>query len=552
MKNKIIAFFLIIMYLIFSIRINVYAVESEIHANIYSKTVFEKDATDVVTFLRENFQYSGNGLPKQVKYHTTFSIKGTSDGRGGTTGSYSIYINTASNQKLQIGENISEEDAKSKYGLPNDANPYSAEWPGNIVVEIAAGMGSSTEGWKYEVNVIKIDTDHDLANIQIDEGLFDNEAIEEQERQEDSIQDTVGALKSIKDFIESFLHNPVGAMVNLLCDVVINLFGDICQTLANFVQTGFVIGNTTVETLKPKPVPVFSYNYLIMNQGYNDYTNVSTEEPAEYNDTTIKIENEGYGFTPDTKIPVAIVDFESLARNKISNLDANFFVEDNDQTHSAFWRAIRNFVVVTVRILIFLASALLLTLLIINAVNLASSTITPIERSKIIEGFEEFAKIIFMLIGTVIIMAIGIYSNQMIFNVVEGSNDTNTAETKELPIRVYVEEAKYSFSTTDTGYTRYMASIDNVDMYEKKAFYSVSYFGMALTNLIIAVIMLARMIMMFGLAIMGPLIVIQFILNKFIEVKIIPISYQKWAIWFIALSMIQTLLAIGYVVMKGV
>ena len=554
MKKKIFVIFLIALYMLFSIRLNTYAVVSSIDANIYSETVFSKDSSDVVTFLRENFQYNGSTLPKQIKYHTTFSIQGTSNGNGGTTGKYTIYINTASGKKLQIGKDINEQEAKNTYGLPDNVNPYtSPTWEGNIVLEMRAGTGSSTEGWKYEVHVVKIDTQNDLADIKIDESNFGDQAIEEQEKKEDEVENTLNNLKSLWDFVQAFTHNPVGAIVNLFCDAIINLIGDICQTLANFFQTGFVVGNTVGETIKPKPIPVFTYDYLKANQGYNQYTNVSTEEPkGEYDGTNrIKIANEGYGFTQATKIPVAIVDFESLAKNKVSNLDANFLIEDKNQTHSVLWRTIRNAVAVIIRIIIFLAMAILLTMLIINALAIASSAITPIERSERIGGIHDFAKAILMLVGSVVIMAIGIYSNLMIFNIADNSKNTNKIQTNELPIRVYVEEAGYSFSTTTTGYIRYMASIDNVDMFGEKAVYSISYLGMAALNLFLAVIMFARMIIIFGLAILGPLIVIQYALQRMVQVKIIPINYQTWAIWFILISAFQALMAIGYVIVKN-
>ena len=132
-------------------------------------------------------------------------------------------------------------------------------------------------------------------------------------------------------------------------------------------------------------------------------------------------------------------------------------------------------------------------------------------------------------------MAICLYGSEAIFSQIDEE------DTYELPIRVNVEETKYSFSTTVTGYVRYMASIEDVDKYAEKAFYSFGYIFLALINLLAVVMMLVRM---FGLWILSILWAIIATMNIF-DKKII-MSYKTWVELYISLSIIQIVVTMGY------
>ena len=494
----------------------------------YQNVIEKEQKKEIEMKLEVSYNYTGE-YKEIMKLHTEISYDKNHQ--------KTISIGTGEYQYKKT--NVSENNLE-RYG--RKSGDTSTTW--EVVLIAKAVHNVISEGTKQieQVKVTAIYPEGDPIVDKIEEG----EVVETGKTKEDKIVD---AWNSLFDFANAFEHNPAGTLTCLACDVTINLLGDICQTFANFFQTGFVKGDTLAETIRPKLLPVFTYDYLKDNPGYNDYTNVSKEKPKEDFKGEI-IEKNNYGFTDETKIPVVIVDLEAIARNKINTIDANFFVEDKDETHSSIWIFLRNTVVIIIRIVIFLSASLLLTVLIINAIGLASSTLTPAKRKKKINIIQNFVKSVIMLVSTVVIMAIGLYLNQMIFNVVDGSTATSYSETKELPMRVYVEEAGYTFSTTTTGYLRYMASISNVDKAEEKTKFAFTYLIYAISNLLLTLIMFARMIAIFGLAIIGPIIVIQDVIQELVPIGIVRISYKKWATWFLLISAFQALLAAGYAILN--
>lgn len=546
----IVMFFLIIVF--FSNTIYAYT-HNEVTISIVTNEEEGRKTSDVIADLRKLGCKLDSLYDGKMKIDTTIKfekkqteVSGDDDGGRAKSTTY-YYVKIGNSDTIKLTENQFE-----KFG--GSGKTEGASWKIVLQVKYQANEHGKDDNEDQLVQGYKIVTTDIYYGDNIPElPDYEGEKIDvDRKSQSEVVKDTFGIVFKLVDFAKAFEHNPGGTLGCLACDVIINTLGDICQTFANFFQTGFVVGESITETIRPKLLPVFTYDYLVSNPGYDKYTNVAKAEPSEGYDgvNRIKIENQEYGFTEETKIPVAIVDFEALARNKVSNLDANFLIDDKNDTHSVIWRTLRNAVAVIIRIVIFLSAAFLLTILIINAIAIATSSITPIERKARIDSIQNFAKAVFMLIGTVVIMAIGIYSNIMIFNIVDNAKNTNEIETNELPIRVYVEEARYSFSTTTTGYMRYMASIDNVDKAKEKAKYSFTYLMMAIFNLFFAILMFIRMLAIFGLAIIGPLIVIQDVIQDIIPIAIVQINYRTWAIWFLMISVFQALMAIGCAILK--
>ena len=113
-----------------------------------------------------------------------------------------------------------------------------------------------------------------------------------------------------------------------------------------------------------------------------------------------------------------------------------------------------------------------------------------------------------------------------------------------------VQEAGYSFSTNPTGYIRYVAGIENHELCGKKILYTSTYLVLAIINLIVMIIMIARTIGMWLLGVLGPIIVALHVLNVDDKFKI---KYQDWAKWYLTLAMVQVVLAlISYITLKVV
>lgn len=99
----------------------------------------------------------------------------------------------------------------------------------------------------------------------------------------------------------------------------------------------------------------------------------------------------------------------------------------------------------------------------------------------------------------------------------------------------------YSFSTTPTGYIRYMANIGNIYLYGKRALYVVAYIGLSIANLIATIAMIIRMILMMFLAVIGFIIIIKYILkSQNASTK----GYFVWIKMYAGLASVQVIFAV--------
>ena len=267
---------------------------------------------------------------------------------------------------------------------------------------------------------------------------------------------------------------------------------------------------------------------------------MQTEQPINVD---ISNENTGetkYGFSSKTLIPVIPVDTFTMARGKIEIFDPNFLVVDTsihtDQT--SIWFTIRHIVTIAIRGMIFIVSGILLLGLIWHGIHLVGMSITPTQRRDHMEGLHTFAISILLLIGTLIIISLGIYINKMF-----ASYNNIDSGTVELPIRVNVKEANYSFSTTRTGYIRYMAQIKNPNLIGHKIMYTAEYVILAVINLVIAVFFLVRMLVMAGLAAYGFIIVGARVIGR---ENLLPLGYRNWVLWYLRIASFQTILVFAY------
>ena len=150
-----------------------------------------------------------------------------------------------------------------------------------------------------------------------------------------------------------------------------------------------------------------------------------------------------------------------------------------------------------------------------------------------------------MLVGSILIINLCTYFTDTILNSVK------VAETNEAPVRVILEDENkiYSFSTTFTGYLRYMSDISKVSKISEKISYTLFYTICVWVNIIAVLAMFIRTIALMILSVAGPIIAVAYAINKETVAKI---KYKDWIIHYIIWSSIQIGCAIVYIIILTV
>ena len=246
-------------------------------------------------------------------------------------------------------------------------------------------------------------------------------------------------------------------------------------------------------------------------------------------------------FEESSKIPVMTGDWYNAAVGHIDIFDVNFLTGNKNHDEGSIWMIIRNFAVACINITIYAASAIILITLFIYGIQiLVGSFKNPEEEAEFKSKLNKFATSVATLIGCVLIMALCIFGSNALFNSYESTN------TEELPIRVNVEGAGYSFSTTPTGYIGYMAKSNDVKRCVEKFAYTIAYIVMVWGNVAIIAIMLARTATMWILAVIGPITAVLCIFD--IQTRF---DFRRWIRLFVLLSSMQVILSfINMIILK--
>lgn len=318
-----------------------------------------------------------------------------------------------------------------------------------------------------------------------------------------TIYTTFQIAKAVVDIVRDFFRNPFGTLVSIFMGIV-GIIGDAIQWVANTIQTD--------ESNKVK----YSYDELsdpnIDTDNKNKYTNVGEYEEGAKVIKGVDLsydENEnGYpDFVQETEIPVMVGDLYNIAVGHIDFFDINFLngqketKGDGTLKHEddSKWTIMRNFAAVFIRISIYISSMILLMSLIWYGIKIVRNSLgNPMARAKAKEGLERFEKSLLMLISSILIMGLCIFGSRAMVAGIE-------EESYELPIRVNVEDV-YSFSTTITGYVRYLSLTIDVSEWMQKSVYTILYIILAIVNLVFVILMLARTFLVLFLAILGPVI----------------------------------------------
>lgn len=432
-------------------------------------------------------------------------------------------------------------------------------WPAFIVIS------SNEEAWGnlyyYRAKLKEIYTGDDMENIDsvaIDDKIYNfigemvqdpvtdvvDKGIDAAEGIFKFVTDVVpGIIGGIKDLKGNLEKNFVGTIITGLLDLL-KFVADILQMLANSFQT-FNLGTDSDFTI------TYSADYLytdgagkINDEGSGNrdmFTKVGEYEKEDKNNkkaNTIYIDGKNEGFTKDTPIPVIPGDLYYVALGDIALLDINFLTIDESvhKNDNSFWKPIRNFASAFIHIIFYIAAAILVIMLIIDGIKIVANNFkSPEERARHVEALQRFALSLIMLIGTIVIMAITIYGSKAIFSGIKKD------ESNQGPIRVNVKEAAYSFSTTVTGYYRYMSEIEDVDRYLEKGKYTLAYVVLVIVNLIVMIFMFFRMLGMMVLAMVGSVVAVLHGLNISGGM-----TYKTWVELYIRLALVQVIMGIMY------
>lgn len=383
---------------------------------------------------------------------------------------------------------------------------------------------TSEKEWKELKNLNKKRLEKEL-DIKADLSSFGEKIANADEKEED-------IKKKLDEITSKLSENFLGTAFSYFLGLIRDSIGDTLQKLANNIT--FYNGDIT-----------YSYDQLNSNAGskYNEYTKVS-KEMKKGNDSQIVYdikeidskEEEDKRFNEETEIPVIMMDLYNVAAGNIPMFDINF-LENNEGEHPDEWLTIRNFFSSIIHFVIYLVAASMILMLIYTGIQIVMhSNDSPEKKKKSKDAMERFTVSIVMLVGSIVICALCVYGNSWIFDTIKLSDSGN-----EGPIRVYSREAGYSFSTTITGYFRYMAEIQGVNRCLEKGSYTFAYIAVAFVNLLLAAFMFIRVIIIMFLACAGPIIAG----CKVWDIKT-PISFKTWTKLYVSLAIIPVLFTIVY------
>ena len=313
------------------------------------------------------------------------------------------------------------------------------------------------------------------------------------------IRSNVGIFGKLGDLKKKIQTKLLECITNLVLGAFRSIFGDFPQTVANSIESSSDGTKVFFKTM-------YSYDELKKDGkgSLNKYTNVGTYEEGAKKEwqkviDVTKKDVDDTSFDKDTEIPVMKGDWYNIAVNHISLFDINFLTGTPSNKNS-IWLFIRNFAAILIRISFYIACAILLSSLIVNGIRIIMhATDSPEHQITAKSQIERLASSVALLLSSILIMGLCIFGTEAIYNTIskEGSY--------ELPIRVNVESAGYSFSTTIAGYMRYMYDIQDLDRIGEKFLYVFAYIILSWVNLAMVIIMFFRVIALWGLSIAGPI-----------------------------------------------
>ena len=434
---------------------------------------------------------------------------------------------------------VSEDELRNTYGCyyenPKEGDSWNVIWK----VSGSAWMYDYTKGERFldiRINEIYTGPDNNEEDYKYGKSISDDDgkiidgdtAPTPSEAASDIIE---GIGKTVITFKDNFEKNKLGTILSYLLDFFKMCWGDAPQFVINMIQTSN------------------AHNFYTKNELLNDgedgdvnkYTQVSNYKATSAKEWQQEIDVNMNGeddvrFDVETEIPVVIADVYNMAIGHIDFFDINFLTGNAHHDSGSPWSILRDIAASFIHVSLYLSSMILIIILIITGIRIVFNNFkTPEENVKVKEQLEKFGTSVAMLVGTVIIMSLCIFGVGAVFESLEQRT------TYELPIRVNVQAANYSFSTTPTGYVSYMASNQDVNQYAEKGIFVATYILLVWINVFMMAVMFIRMLGLWLLSIVGPITAALSIFN--VEGSI---NFNKWVNLYISFSFIQIFVAIIY------
>ena len=505
---------------------------------------------DIRAQLKTNFtNFDESYLKNEMVIETFIRIKQASNNK------YEVYIGNCSKKvyykkafsSYSWGgkDTFSINDLKSIFGLNENITKVDdgQTWNVNIIAKTCTYyVGRSTEYCSVILKAIYAGEDiNKIYEIKIDDSSYEEENT-------NKIDDAVEIFNFVKTAKKWLGKNPLGAIAAFFAHLPRTL-GDIFQYWANIVQT-LPDGNAGHFGV------TYKYEKLVTgdDKEYNKYINAgkNNEETSAIKTIDVQKDKNGNGideFKKQTPISYAIVDLYTVGIGNIDFFDINFLtgnksvkyekdldgnkIEVARHSSNSIWMKFRNIVAALVRLGIYATASILLVGLIWNGINIVRHTFdnpeAQVESKKIIG---KLANAVFALVGTIVVMAICIYANESVLKFI-GQSDTY-----ELPIRVNVENV-YSFSTTFTGYARYMSITSDPDQGLQIIGSAFEYMVFALADFVVAIIGIGRILVIWALSVWGPIMSIRYVFEKQNQ-----LSLRRWAVIYASAVLIQIPIAL--------
>lgn len=271
--------------------------------------------------------------------------------------------------------------------------------------------------------------------------------------------------------------------------------------LKNKIQIKSNLVNSTAETDEASD----SSQTATENQNSDTSTLKEATIPSTIED---KLGNQQTVFSYSTQIPTIEASFENFMIDTLGILDIDFFNKSNSNSNS-IWMAYRKIVTTITHSVMYICAAALVVMLIIRSITLIISNIRGIphlaKRSKQI--MDNLLGAIGIIVGIFVIMAIIIYLNKLLINIIIGQNRNNFL------IRLNVENV-YSFNSNFMGFFKYRSLTTDVMDAAKWSFIRLI---MSLINLLIFVAMIARMVIIGFLTMIAPITAVTFMRNREVQ-----------------------------------
>ena len=320
----------------------------------------------------------------------------------------------------------------------------------------------------------------------------------------------VGIVKTIQDVIE-WMENTIDFLLNWKENIII--------FIENTCMKGLDAIQNFMNSLFSTNEKFFFSKDELMKEGENGRNNRYTKV-TEYNpnskkswqiekniETNVKVKNssktQSMGFDENTKIPISSCDLYNLAKGNVELFNIDFLEDPSNNPGKEYnegWLFLRNIIILLMRIIFYLLSALLITGLLIISIRIVAGTFSPEQRKKHKDTLLRLLKGTFLLVGMIVFISGSVKLTKLVWNWVD------EIDQYESIIRVNVKDADkgiYSFSTGITGYARYIAQIDNPRLCSRKRAGFWGYVICTLASIVMIVLLSYRSLMIIALNFLG-------------------------------------------------